>query len=64
VPLSNHIRSHTVLTRIIHERFVGLRAAHRKTDEYTEKVADSLHHRLEAPKIEFPLFINKTQLRE
>ena len=52
------------LTRIIHERFVGLRAAHRKTDEYTEKVADSLYYRLEAPKIEFPLFINKTQLRE
>ena len=52
------------LTWIIHERFVEIRAAHRKTDEYTEKAADSLHYRLEAPKIEFPLFINKTQLRE
>ena len=40
---------------------MGLRAAHGKTDEYTEKVADSLHYRLEAPKIEFPLFINKTR---
>jgi hypothetical protein len=29
-----------------------------------KKVADSLHYRLEAPKIEFPLFINKTRLRE
>jgi hypothetical protein len=54
----------TSLARIIHERFVGLRVAHRKTDEYTEKVADSLHYRLEAPKIEFPLFVNKTRLRE
>ena len=52
------------LTRIIHERSGGLRFAHRKTDEYTEKVADSLHYRLETPKIEFPLFINKTRLRE
>jgi len=52
------------LARIIHERCVGLRVAHRKTDEYTEKVADNLHYQLETPKIEFPLFINKTRLRE
>jgi hypothetical protein len=53
-----------LLARIIHERCVGLRVAHRKTAEYTEKVADNLHYRLETPKIEFPLFINKTRLRE
>ena len=52
------------LARIIHERCVGLRVAHRKTDEYTEKVVDNLHYQLETPKIEFPLFINKTRLRE
>ena len=34
---------------------MGLRAAHGKTDEYTEKVADSLHYRLEAPKIASPI---------
>jgi hypothetical protein len=52
------------LARIIHERSVELRFAHRMTDAYTEKVADSLHYRLETPKIEFPLFINETRLRE
>jgi hypothetical protein len=52
------------LTRIIHERSVGLHFAYRETDEYAGKVADSLHYQLEALKIEFPLFMNKTRLRE
>jgi hypothetical protein len=30
----------------------------------TPKVAKSLHHRLQTPNIEFPLFINETRLRE
>jgi hypothetical protein len=53
-----------LLARIIHEPSVGLRCARRKTDEYAAKVAESLHYRLEAIKIGFPLFINKTRLRE
>jgi hypothetical protein len=53
-----------VLARIIHERFMGLCSAHRKTDEYAGKVAESLHYQLDTLKIEFPLFINKTRLRE
>ncbi len=52
------------LARIIHERFVGLRFARKKTDEYAEKVANSLHQRLQRPKIGFLLFINETRLRE
>jgi CSLREA domain-containing protein len=52
------------LARIIHERSVGLHFAYIKTDEYAGKVAYSLHYQLEALKIEFPLFINKTRLRE
>jgi hypothetical protein len=54
----------SLLARIIHERFVGLRFARRKTDEYAEEVAKSPHHRLQRPKIEFPLFINEIRLRE
>jgi hypothetical protein len=52
------------LARIIHEQSVRLRFASRKSDEYARKVADSLHLRLQTLKIEFPLFINKTRLRE
>jgi hypothetical protein len=52
------------LARIIHERFMGLCSAHRKTDEYAANVAESLHYQLDTLKIEFPLFINKTRLRE
>jgi hypothetical protein len=52
------------LARIIHERFMGLPLAFRKSAECAGKVADSLHFQLDTLKTEFPLFINKTRLRE
>jgi hypothetical protein len=47
------------LARIIHERFMGLCSAHRKTDEHAANVAESLHYQLDTLEIEFPLFIYK-----
>jgi hypothetical protein len=40
----------------------GTRFVRRKTDEYSEKVANSLHHQLQRPKIEFPLIHQRNKL--
>jgi hypothetical protein len=63
-PLSDIMDGVTLLARIIHERSIGLPPAYRKIAEYAGKVADSLHFQLDTLKTEFPLFINRTPLRE
>jgi hypothetical protein len=43
---------------------MGLCSAHRKTDEYAGKVAESLHYQLDTLKIEFPYSSTKLGFRE